>query len=286
MHSSSHTRASRRVGAAASARTAMRRPLIGIAVGAVLAAVAAGGIVAAPALAAPSEADLHRAASAEKDGRIALTNAVALNHVAADAELLPGTTLDDVVIADLRHDVRLLSVADEATAEQLGDFTDDVVRSTVLVQQDTAALQESLTAAKEAKAADDARKKAEAERIAAEKAAAERRAAAAALAAANTPDGARATARSMAAGRYGWGGGQFSCLSSLWQKESGWNYQAYNPSGATGIPQALPGGKMASAGADWKTNAATQISWGLDYIKRAYGTPCGAWAHSRAVNWY
>jgi hypothetical protein len=112
-------------------------------------------------------------------------------------------------------------------------------------------------------------------------------AAAAALAQANTPDGARATARSMAASRYGWGDGQFSCLSSLWQKESGWNYKAYNRGGgATGIPQALPGSKMAAAGSDWQSNAATQISWGLSYIKGSYGSPCAAWAHSQAVNWY
>jgi hypothetical protein len=112
------------------------------------------------------------------------------------------------------------------------------------------------------------------------------RAAAIRLANANTPDGARATARALASSRYGWGAGEFSCLNSLWQKESGWRYQAYNPSGATGIPQALPGSKMASAGSDWATNAATQISWGLDYIKRAYGSPCGAWGHSQAMNWY
>lgn len=111
--------------------------------------------------------------------------------------------------------------------------------------------------------------------------------AAAALAQANTPEGARATARQMAADRYGWGDGQFSCLDSLWQKESSWDYQAYNAgSGATGIPQSLPGSKMATAGADWQTVAATQISWGLDYIARAYGTPCGAWSHSQATDWY
>jgi hypothetical protein len=87
--------------------------------------------------------------------------------------------------------------------------------------------------------------------------------------------------------RYGWGGDQFSCLDSLWTKESGWNYQAYNADGgATGIPQALPGSKMASAGADWQTSAATQIAWGLEYISAAYGTPCSAWSHSQAMNWY
>ena len=91
----------------------------------------------------------------------------------------------------------------------------------------------------------------------------------------------------MAASKYGWGDGQFSCLESLWTKESGWNYQAYNAgSGATGIPQSLPGSKMATFGADWQTNATTQIAWGLDYISRAYGTPCAAWGHSQATNWY
>lgn len=85
---------------------------------------------------------------------------------------------------------------------------------------------------------------------------------------------------------YGWGGDQFSCLNSLWNKESGWNYKAYNPSGATGIPQALPGSKMASAGSDWQTNAATQVAWGLGYISSVYGTPCSAWSHSQAMNWY
>lgn len=110
---------------------------------------------------------------------------------------------------------------------------------------------------------------------------------AAALAQANTPDGARATAREMAAADYGWGESEFQCLSNLWQKESGWSYTAYNASsGATGIPQSLPGSKMATAGDDWQTNAATQIRWGLDYIARGYGTPCAAWSHSQSVNWY
>ena len=84
----------------------------------------------------------------------------------------------------------------------------------------------------------------------------------------------------------GWGSDQFNCLVSLWNKESGWRTNAYNPSGAYGIPQALPGSKMASAGADWQTSARTQISWGLGYIAGVYGTPCSAWAHSQATNWY
>jgi hypothetical protein len=85
----------------------------------------------------------------------------------------------------------------------------------------------------------------------------------------------------------GWGNDQFSCLVSLWNKESGWRTTATNPSsGAYGIPQSLPGNKMASAGADWRTNARTQISWGLGYIASVYGTPCSAWSHSQATNWY
>jgi hypothetical protein len=88
-------------------------------------------------------------------------------------------------------------------------------------------------------------------------------------------------------GSYGWSSGQFSCLNSLWNQESGWNVYATNPtSGAYGIPQALPGDKMASAGPDWQTNAATQIRWGLSYIQSLYGSPCGAWAHEEADGWY
>lgn len=80
---------------------------------------------------------------------------------------------------------------------------------------------------------------------------------------------------------------QMSCLDSLWARESGWNELAENPSsGAYGIPQALPGDKMASYGSDWATNPATQIRWGLDYIAGRYGNPCGAWSHSQANGWY
>ena len=87
--------------------------------------------------------------------------------------------------------------------------------------------------------------------------------------------------------KYGWPSSQFSCLYPLWYHESGWNPAARNPgSGAFGIPQSLPGSQMASAGADWATNPATQIKWGLTYIQGRYGSPCGAWAHEQADNWY
>lgn len=101
-----------------------------------------------------------------------------------------------------------------------------------------------------------------------------------------SPDGARA----YAAGRmssFGWGSGENECLGWLWYRESGWRWDAYNTSsGAYGIPQSLPGNKMASAGADWRTSSATQIDWGLGYIQARYGSPCQAWSHETAYSWY
>ena len=88
-------------------------------------------------------------------------------------------------------------------------------------------------------------------------------------------------------GSFGWSSSQISCLQPLWAGESGWSVTASNPStGAYGIPQALPGSKMASAGPDWQTNAATQIRWGLGYIESTYGSPCAAWSHEQADGWY
>ncbi|MFJ5231457.1 transglycosylase SLT domain-containing protein [Kitasatospora sp. NPDC088391] len=72
---------------------------------------------------------------------------------------------------------------------------------------------------------------------------------------------------------------QFQCFSQIVKRESGWNYTAMNPSGAYGLVQAFPGSKMASAGADWRTNPATQIKWGLNYMNGRYGSPCGAWSY-------
>lgn len=79
---------------------------------------------------------------------------------------------------------------------------------------------------------------------------------------------------------------EFGCLNDIWVRESGWRYNAQNASGAYGIPQALPASKMASAGADWQTNPATQIRWGLGYIKAVYGDPCSAWSFWQAHSYY
>ena len=87
--------------------------------------------------------------------------------------------------------------------------------------------------------------------------------------------------------RQGWGEGGWSCLDSLWTRESGWNTYAVNhSSGAYGIPQALPGWKMASVGSDWRTNPITQIRWGVSYIASKYGTPCVALSHSNSYGYY
>ena len=109
----------------------------------------------------------------------------------------------------------------------------------------------------------------------------------AAAPAAGTPDpgSAQAYAKSTLAAQ-GMGTDQYDCLVALWNRESGWNVYAQSSTGAYGIPQALPGSKMASAGADWATSYVTQITWGLGYISGRYGTPCGAWDHSQSTGWY
>ena len=85
----------------------------------------------------------------------------------------------------------------------------------------------------------------------------------------------------------GWDASEQQCLDELWTRESGFSADATNPSsGAYGIPQALPAGKMASAGPDWQTDPATQIRWGLAYLKERYGDPCNGWAHEEADSWY
>jgi hypothetical protein len=94
-------------------------------------------------------------------------------------------------------------------------------------------------------------------------------------------------ARSFMAENYGWQEDQFQCLVQLWERESGWKETAHNKSsGAHGIPQSLPGSKMAAYGDDWKTNPHTQIKWGLSYIKGRYETPCGAWSAFKNKGWY
>lgn len=97
----------------------------------------------------------------------------------------------------------------------------------------------------------------------------------------------RELGQQLAADLYGWTGDEWSCLDALFARESGWSHTAENKSsGAYGIPQALPGSKMAAFGADWQTNPATQIKWGLSYVQGRYATPCGAWGAFQSKGWY
>lgn len=145
-----------------------------------------------------------------------------------------------------------------------------------------AALTATAQAIADREAAIEAERKAEEERVAAERAAF-------IASEGYTPETTdpKDIARQMAASKYGWGEDQFTCYNNIIMRESKWDTFADNPtSSAYGIPQALPGSKMASEGADWETNPATQIKWGLKYVKDRFGTPCSAWSFKAANGWY
>ncbi|RZU65557.1 hypothetical protein EV379_1891 [Microterricola gilva] len=188
---------------------------------------------------------------------------------------------------DLASSVAALSNFELLAPGRVFTLVDSTKSKAASVQAATAEVDR--VAAEQAAAAAAAAAAAEAEAAAAEKAASAGSGSSSGShpSAPTDPSGAQAIARDLMAAQYGWGEDQFGCLVALWNKESGWNVNAYNASsGAAGIPQALPGSKMASAGADWQTNPATQITWGLGYIAGRYGTPCGAWDTSEAQGWY
>jgi len=245
---------------------------------------------------APTSADdAVTAATAAMTAASAVTSDIAASGLDVGT---PDTTVDTT---ELQTAVEQLQRAETFPALYADDFTATVTTLTASVSEQAAGLRGKLDAAVALKAQQEAEAKARAEAEAAAAAAAAKAQAAQAAApkkssgssaptpsyaASGTSAGeAQATARSMIAG-YGWGDDQFACLVSLWNKESGWRYNASNPSGAYGIPQALPGSKMGAYGADWQTNPATQIAWGLGYISGRYGTPCGAWGHSQSTGWY
>ena len=104
---------------------------------------------------------------------------------------------------------------------------------------------------------------------------------------ARTPMGAKSVAKELMSNVYGWNTYQFTCLQTLWTRESHWNYKAHNKfSGAHGIAQALPADKMEVIAADWRTNPMTQIQWGLHYIDLRYSTPCNALAKFKRSHYY
>jgi hypothetical protein len=192
------------------------------------------------------------------------------------------------------------SGAGDAAADPAGDAaTEPYTSATAAPTTPAPSIEDQLAAeaqkAADAKAAADAAAQAEAEAEAAAKAEAEAEAKAAEeqaaeeqarREAAEEAADPKAVARAMLAD-YGWSDDQFSCLDSLWTRESNWDHTATNPSsGAYGIPQALPASKMGTVADDYRTNPITQITWGLGYIDDRYGTPCGAWGHSQSVGWY
>ncbi|MGR2753593.1 aggregation-promoting factor C-terminal-like domain-containing protein [Agromyces arachidis] len=250
-------------------RTGRRRLIAG---GAVLAAglIAGTGLTVQSAVAAGERVEAT-AAITEAAARDTLQLGAYAGVAEAKTHALAEDTLE--LAADTLADVEGKAEADglAASVASLGDYESlplDEIRD--LTDRTKAEIAKAMAAA-------EAHDRAEAERVAA----------AEALARANSPEGAKQSAREIMSSQYGWGADQFQCLDSLWTKESGWNYQAVNPSsGAFGIVQAWPAEKLATAGADWRTNAATQIKWGLQYIAASYGSPCAAWGHSQAMNWY
>ncbi|TFC10353.1 hypothetical protein E3O19_15200 [Cryobacterium algoritolerans] len=186
-------------------------------------------------------------------------------------------------VAALTVSVASLSRYTLLAPDRVYDLVDETKAKTAAVQATTAEA-DRVAAEQAAAAAAEAAKAAAAE---AAKATAASTSSSSRPSAPTDPSGAQAIARDLMMSKYGWGADQFGCLVSLWNKESGWNVNSYNASsGAAGIPQALPGSKMATAGADWQTNPATQITWGLGYIAGSYGTPCAAWDKSQSVGWY
>lgn len=193
----------------------------------------------------------------------------------SDAE---ATAADTTLLADLpagqQAQVQTASLTQQADA--------------VAIQADASAKKDAEQAARVAAAKTAEAKKAEAEKAAKEaktraeaKQAASRSSSSFAVQSSYTVAQIQAMAQQMVAS------GQYQCFSNIVDHESSWNYQAVNASsGAYGLFQALPGSKMSSVGADWQTNPATQIKWGLNYMNSRYGSPCQAWSFWQANHWY
>ncbi|MFF6906000.1 transglycosylase SLT domain-containing protein [Streptomyces sp. NPDC012389] len=208
---------------------------------------------------------------------------------AADDNNFEAAAADTTLLADIpagqQAQVQTASLTQQADAQ--ASAADAAAKKSA---EESARLQ----AAKDAKSKKaEAEAKAEAERRAAEKAKKEKEAAERASrssvrdASSFSAQGSYTVAQVQAMARQMVPADQFQCFSNIVNHESTWNYRATNPSsGAYGLMQALPGHKMASAGADWQTNPATQIKWGLSYMDSRYGSPCGAWSFWQANNWY
>ncbi|MFD0370333.1 transglycosylase SLT domain-containing protein [Streptomyces sp. NPDC059071] len=202
------------------------------------------------------------------------------NAAQASDDNFEATAADTTLLADIpageQAQVQVSSLAEQADVQAAA--ADSLARKSA---EEAARIQ----AAKDAEAKKAAADKAEKERKEAEA----ERASRSALrdASSFSAQGSYTIAEVKAIARQMIPGDQFQCFSNIVDHESGWNYRATNPSsGAYGLVQALPGSKMSSAGADWQTNPATQIKWGLSYMDGRYGSPCGAWSFWQANHWY
>ena len=200
---------------------------------------------------------------------------------------------DKVVVVENDNLNKMADVVSELFVEEEAEkpVIDETKQVDLITEEQRKAREEAKRVAEEkAKAEAEAKAKAEAEAKAEAKAKAEaeEKAKAEQNRVAYTSD-ARALqnyAHGLVINNYGWSEADFTSLVSLWNKESGWNPHAGNRSGAYGIPQALPGSKMAAYGDDYLDNGETQIKWGLNYIKTTYGSPSAAWAHFVRSGWY
>ncbi|MDO5533852.1 MAG: hypothetical protein Q4F65_04280 [Propionibacteriaceae bacterium] len=208
---------------------------------------------------------------------VAASAGVALASAPAPTELAVPAQ-DPVALAPAQHEERVALLTSRA-AQREAD------RAVQQQQLSSAAEQRALALSATSQAIDATETVLQEERAA--KAAAEKAAAEAARPKGGTRAQNKELARHLAQELYGWGAEQFTCYDNIIMRESLWDQHADNPtSSAYGIPQALPGKKMASEGADWMTNPETQIRWGLKYVKQRFGTPCKAWSFKRANGWY
>lgn len=291
-----------RVAARQQRRTATPRPPVVVTAGIAAAAVALAAFASLAGPASDADDASETTASFDASHLSASLSGAGLSGVDGSLDALRDSLEDqrlelDTVRAERAEEAgaavgsSLSSIA--RTADQIGETAEAIAEERA--EAERLAAQAERLAAEQAEA-----EAAEAQRLAAEQTEADRAAVDAAATRSQerepapepTPEPAppsgdpRSTARGML-GSYGWGDDQWGCLEALWERESNWNHTAMNPSsGAYGIPQSLPGNKMATAGADWQTNPTTQIRWGLGYIQGRYGSPCSAWAHSESVGWY
>ncbi|MGY0069500.1 aggregation-promoting factor C-terminal-like domain-containing protein [Streptomyces sp. QTS137] len=210
-------------------------------------------------------------------GSVAQTNNDA-EATAAGTTLLadiPAGQQVEVQTASLTQQAETMAIAADTSAKK------DAEEAARKAAAETAIAKKQEAAEKAAKAEQEAKERAEAEKAASRSKTASASAADFAVQSSYSVAQVQAMARQMIPAD------QFQCFSNIVDHESTWNYKAVNPSsGAYGLVQALPGTKMASAGADWQTNPATQIKWGLNYMNDRYGSPCGAWSFWQANNWY